>query len=160
RKAVEWQDTIKVKKGKGFEEVKCTFRKTHHGPILEKRSETEYVSAMIGKLYDALLSRQTHRMMKARSFEELRAALDMQDFHIFNQIYADQKWNIFYLYNGIVPRRDPSFDWSHPVDGSDPRTEWQGLHSVAELPQVFNPASGYVQNCNSTPYTTTDDAGP
>ena len=46
-----------------------------------------------------------------------------------NAIYADRHGDIFYLYNGIIPRRDPQFDWSKPVDGSDPRTEWQGYLS-------------------------------
>ncbi len=160
RKAVEWKDTIKVKQGNRFETVDCTFRKTHHGPIVQKVSDTEYVSAQVAKLYEAVLSRQSRRMIRATNIAEFREAMGMLELPLFNTVYADDHGDIYYLYNGIIPKRDPSFDWTKPVDGSDTRTEWQGIHTIDDLPQVLNPAAGYVQNCNSTPYTTTDEAGP
>lgn len=160
RKAVEWKDTIRVKRGSGFDTVECTFRKTHHGPILKKLNDTQYVSAQVAKLYEAVLSRQSIRMIRSKNIAEFREAMRMLELPFFNVVYADVHGDIYYAYNGIVPRRDPSFDWSKTVDGSDPRTEWQGIHPFDDLPQVLNPASGYVQNCNSTPFTTTDDSGP
>jgi penicillin amidase len=160
RKAVEWTDTIVVKNGSRMDKVECTFRKTHHGPIVKRLSDTQSVSAAVGKLYDAVLSRQSIKMIQAKNVNEFKEAMSMLELPLFNIVYADVHGDIYYLYNGIVPKRDPSFDWMKTVDGSDPRTEWQGIHPLEDLPQVLNPASGYIQNCNSTPYTTTDDAGP
>jgi acyl-homoserine-lactone acylase len=77
-------------------------------------------------------------------------------------MYADSDGNILYIYNHAIPRRSLNYDWSQPVDGTDPGTEWQGYHSLGELPQFLNPASGYLQNTNSTPFMATEgiEVGP
>ncbi|MFO0948928.1 MAG: penicillin acylase family protein [Planctomycetota bacterium] len=160
RLATEWKEQIKIKGKNGFEERTHTFRKTHHGPITEKEDDQHYFAVKIAKLYDAFVPRENLRMAKARSLGELKAALATLEFQYQNVIYADRSGNIFYIYNGVVPKRDRQFNWEKPLDGSDPRTEWQGYHPIEDLPQVLNPATGYVQNCNSTPFTTTDDGSP
>ena len=160
RTAEEWTDTIRIKKGSRFEDRQVTFRKTHHGPIVRQLDDTTYLAANIGKLYEAFVSRQSLKMIRARNFEEFYEAMGMLDIHIFNTVYADRDGNIFYLYNGIVPRRDASLNWDQPVDGSDPRADWQGIHSIDDLPQVLNPPSAFIQNCNQSPFTVTDDGSP
>ncbi len=160
RKAVEWTDTIKVKKRRKFETKRVTFRKTHHGPIMQKVSDTEYVAANLGKFYDAFLSRQSLAMIRARNLDEFLDAMSMLEMHMFNTVYADRDGNIMYLYNGIIPKRDTSFNWNAPVDGSNPQTDWRGIHAIAELPKSINPPSHFVQNCNQSPFTTTDDGNP
>jgi len=157
RTATEWKESLKVLTPSGMQERSYTFRKTHHGPIVAKEDGTHQLSAAIGKLYEALLLRQTTQLVRAKNLADFKAGMATLNFPIMNAIYADRHGDIYYLYNGTIPRRDPQFDWSKPVDGSDPRTEWQGYHPLEELPQVTNPRAGFIQNCNSTPYTTSDD---
>jgi acyl-homoserine lactone acylase PvdQ len=101
-----------------------------------------------------------YAMTRARNLAEFQAAMRPMNMLFGNAMFADRDGNTFYVYNGAVPHRDPSFDWSLPVDGSDPRTEWRGIHSFEELPQLANPPSGWMQNCNGTPFQLTDIGNP
>lgn len=158
--AEEWKDTIRVKTEKGIEDREYTFRKSHYGPIMGKEDDTHYLAVKIAKLFEGSRMRQSYGQTKAKNFEEWHAAVSAIDLQMFNTVYADRDGNIFYLYNGAIARKDPSFNWEQPVDGSDPRTEWNGYHPIDELPQVLNPISGFVQSCNSTPFAATDDGSP
>lgn len=160
RTATQWKETIKVKTPAGLEDRAYTFRKTHHGPIIGKQDDGRYLAVKIAKLTEGSRMRQALKMAKSRNLAEWRDAMAELDLQMFNTCYADNQGNIFYVYNGTVPKRDPSFDWSKPVDGSDPRTEWQGLHTFDELPQMLNPKSGYMQNCNATPFLAADEGNP
>ena len=73
------------------------------------------------------------------------------------EFYADADGTIAYWHGNFVPRRDPALDWTKPVDGSDPRTEWRGLHEASETITLKNPASGWIQNTNNSPWRA---AGP
>ncbi len=162
REATEWSERVKVRTVGGVEDRNYSFRKTHHGPIVaidEENKQLRY-AVRIAKLYDILLLRQIVELVRARNVDEFKAGMGLLNYPIMNAVYADKHGDIFYLYNGIVPRRDPQFDWSKPVDGADPRTDWNGYHTLAELPQMTNPKCGYLQSCNSTPFTTSDDSNP
>ena len=74
-----------------------------------------------------------------------------------NTIYADADGSIAYFHSNFIPKRDPKFDWTKPVDGSDPATEWNGVMSVDETPHLLNPASGWLYNSNNWPWSA---AGP
>ena len=160
REATEWGETIKIKQGNRLVNRVVKFRKTHHGPVVVKEDDEHYLAAQIAGMESARMMRQQLECVRARNYLEFQQALEMQQFPVMNVIYADNAGNIMFLYNGLVPKRDPQFNWSRPVDGSDPRTEWQGLHAVKDLPRVFNPSDGYVQNCNSSPFTTCDTGNP
>ncbi len=160
KQAEEWKAKIRVQTDAGVEDRDYTFRKSHYGPIMAKEDDTHYLAVKIAKLFEGSRMRQSYGQTKAKSFDEWYAAASAIDLQMFNTAYADQDGNIFYLYNGAIGRKDPSFDWTKPVDGSNPDTEWDGIHPIEELPQILNPISGYVQNCNSSPFTTTDDGNP
>jgi acyl-homoserine-lactone acylase len=160
RQATEWTETLKIKSADGVNEKKYTLRKTHHGPIVGTAADGRHLAVRISRLAEGSRLRQALKMTKAHNFSEWRAAMSELNLQMFNTCYADREGNIFYVFNGAIPKRDPGIDWTKPVDGSDPRTEWQGLHAFDELPQILNPPSGYLQNCNSTPFLATDEGNP
>jgi acyl-homoserine lactone acylase PvdQ len=160
REAETWDEVIRVRKSRGWESRKLTFRKTHHGPIVGREDEHTFLAARISGLFDMVPMRQSMRMFRANNLTEFRTALGEMQLLFMNVLYGDCDGNIWYLYNGRVPRRNPQFDWSVPVDGSNPAAQWLGFHSLDELPQVLNPAAGLLQNCNSSPWITTDGDNP
>lgn len=156
RTAVEWTDSVKIKTDKGLETKTYKFRKTHHGPVVTVRDGVP-ITMRMAKFETSGILAQRYLMGKAHNLKEFKAALAHVDVPMFNVMYADRDGNILYVYNGSVPRRDTKYDWSKPVDGSDPGTEWKGYHTLEELPQTLNPASGWAQNCNGTPFMATAD---
>lgn len=159
RTAVEWADTVKVKTEQGIEVRRYRFRKTHHGPIIGQRNG-KAVAARIARLEEGGELEQRIAMNRARNLKEFRAALGKVSLTGSNTLYADNKGNIFYVHGNAVPRRSTKFDWTKPVDGSTPATEWQVFHALEELPLFLNPKSGFLQNCNSTAFLTTSEGNP
>jgi penicillin amidase len=165
RRATEWREEIRIKTGtgSGMETRTVVFRKTHHGPVLGMRAAGGGASVGLAVRFAGIEGGamwQRVEMNKARNLREFQAALGRLALTGSNTIYADQAGNIFYLHGNAIPRRSTKFDWTKPVDGSDPETEWQGKHPMADLPQVLNPPEGWLQNCNSTPFLTTGAGNP
>ena len=77
-----------------------------------------------------------------------------------NTVYADDKGNIAYWHGNFIPKRDAAYDWSKPVDGTTSKTEWKGIHELDEIVHMYNPSTGFIQNCNSTPFTVSGNASP
>lgn len=158
--ATEWTDEVAVNNNGVMEKRKFTFRKTHHGPVVALRNgkmlSVQAASMQVG----GKLFAQKWAMARAGNLKEFKNALSVRALTGSNTIYADNKGNIFYLHGNAMPRRNPQYDWSRAVDGSDPQTEWKGYHEIDELPQVLNPSAGFVQNCNSTPFLTSASDNP
>lgn len=156
-KALEsWQDSIRVKTDEGFEERTFRFSASHHGAVVAQRGD-KLLAVRMAKFTEGGQIPQRYAMLRARNLDEFKAALGQLATPMFNTMYADVHGDIYYAYYGAVPRRDPQFDWLKPVDGSTSRTEWQGYHPLTELPTLTNPSTGYLQNCNATPFLATGD---
>ena len=135
-----------------------TVYKTHRGPIV-REVDGKWVSvALMQRPVEAL--QQSFLRTKARDFKAYMKALELQANSSNNTIFADADGNIAYLHPQFVPRRNDRFDYTKPVDGSDPATDWQGLHRLDELPRVFNPGTGWIMNTNNWPYSAAGQYSP
>src|SRR5579863_5949671 len=110
---------------------------THHGPIVEQLNGKWIAIALMQKPIEALS--QSFLLTKARDYAGYMKVMELQANSSNNTIFADADGDIAYLHPQFVPRRDDRFDYTHPVDGANPSTDWQGLHTLAELPQLLNP---------------------
>ncbi|MEM7078599.1 MAG: penicillin acylase family protein [Pseudomonadota bacterium] len=154
RSLTRWEDTLRVKTEAGMASRTFTFYRSHHGPVVARRGE-KLLAVRMAMFVEGGQLRQRYDMVRATDLDSFKAALGGLNTPMFNTMYADREGNIFYAYYGAVPRRNADIDWSKPVDGSDPATEWQGYHPLEELPTYTNPSSGYLQNCNATPFLAT-----
>ena len=132
--------------------------RTHHGPITHMEEGKWVASAMMWDPVTAL--EQSYARSKQSDYIGFREMMDLRTNSSNNTVYADAGGNIAYFHGNFVPKRDPSFDFTQPVDGSNPATDWQGLHPVDENILLLNPANGWLQNCNSTPYTAALEYSP
>jgi penicillin amidase/acyl-homoserine-lactone acylase len=124
-----------------------------YGPVL-RRPHGTYAIRYAG-LGRAGIFEQLYRMNRARTLDEWQAAMGLQGLPMFNVSYADREGNIYYLYHGLLPIRPEGYDWSQYLPGDTSHTLWTEYLPFEELPQVLNPDSGFVQNCNSSPFQTT-----
>jgi len=131
---------------------------THHGPIVEQSNGKWIAIALMQKPIEALS--QGFGLTKARDYASFMKVMELRANSSNNTIYADADGNIVYLHPQFVPRRDDHFDYTRPVDGANPATDWKGLHALAELPHLLNPASGWVMNTNDWPYSAAGASSP
>lgn len=98
---------------------------------------------------------QWFTMNKAKNFSEFNKALQMGAISGYNMVYADKRDTIFYISNAKLPLRDSAYNWKGTLPGNTSKTLWTSYHKTSELPQVLNPASGYVFNTNHSPFNAT-----
>ena len=124
---------------------------SHHGPIIRSQGDKWVSIKLMQEPIKALT--QSFTRTKANNHADFRASMELQTNSSNNTVYADADGNIAYYHGNFIPRRNPNFDWNAPLDGSTAATEWQGLHTVDELITLFNPANGWIQNTNNTPFS-------
>ncbi|MHB0949417.1 MAG: penicillin acylase family protein [Gemmatimonadaceae bacterium] len=139
-------------------ERRFTVYRTHHGPIVRAAHGRWIAVALMNTPIPALS--QSYLRTKARSLAEFRRVMEFKANSSNNTIYADADGNIGYFHPQFIPRRDDRFDYTRPVDGSDPATDWKGLHAVSEAPTLVNPANGWIQNTNNWPYSAAGTNSP
>lgn len=150
--------TLKYKDGETLKERTFPMYRTHHGPITHQVGKQWTASAMMWEPVKAL--EQSYIRTKQNGYDGFREMMDIRTNSSNNTVYADAEGNIAYFHGNFVPKRDTIFDYTEPVDGSDPKTDWQGLHTVDENILVLNPGNGWIQNCNSTPFTSALEYSP
>jgi acyl-homoserine lactone acylase PvdQ len=131
---------------------------THHGPIMAKRNGQWLSVKANNRSLNGLI--QSWQRTRATSFAEYKKVMGLLANTSNNTVYADAEGNIAYWHGNFIPVRNTKYDWSRPVDGTTPATEWKGLHSVDESVHIYNPANGWLQNCNSTPFTVAGSNSP
>lgn len=149
---------LSYREGDVLKEKSMPIYRTHHGPITHMEDGQWTATAMMWDPARAL--EQSFIRTKQTGYDGFRAMMDLRTNSSNNTVYADAQGNIAYFHGNFIPKRDTIFDYTRPVDGSDPRTDWQGLHPVGEHILLLNPENGWIQNCNSTPYTAALDQSP
>jgi len=131
---------------------------THHGPIMARKDGNWISLRAVNRSLNGL--QQSWERTKAKNFEEFKKIMTRRSNASNSTTYADDHGHIAYWHGNFVPKRDLKYNWSVPVDGTIPETEWKGLHAFDETVHVYDPAIGYTQNCNSSPFSSAGENSP
>jgi len=131
---------------------------TQHGPIMAKRNGQLLSMRADNRIMNGLI--QCWQRNKVTSFTAFKKTLDLKGNISNNTVYADAEGNIAYWHGNRIPIRDAKYNWNKPVDGTTSATEWKGYHSINDIVQSINPENGWLQNCNSTPFTVAGSFSP
>jgi acyl-homoserine-lactone acylase len=127
-----------------------TVYRTHHGPIVRAEGGKWIAIALMNKPVEAL--EQSFERTKTTDLASFLKVAALAANSSNNTVFADSKGETALLLPQFMPRRDNRFDYTKPVDGADPATDWKGLTSFAEIPHVVNPAHGWLYNSNDGPW--------
>jgi acyl-homoserine-lactone acylase len=151
RPLVAKQIVIPYKNGATMSSKTITAYFSTHGPIVREANGKWVAVKMMNDPQRALT--QSYMRTKAKSYAEFKKTMEIRTNSSNNTVFADADGNIAYFHGNFIPKRDPQFNFTKPVDGSDPRTDWQGLHTLDQMISVYNPKSGYIFNTNNWPFT-------
>jgi len=143
--------TVPYKTSTGMAQKEFTVYRTHHGPVV-READGKWVSVrLMEEPLKAL--QQSYLRTKAKNYKAFKETMELHTNSSNNTIYADADGSIAYFHANFIPNRDTKFDWTKPVDGSSAATEWHGVMSVDQSPNLLNPASGWLYNANNWPWS-------
>lgn len=131
---------------------------THHGPVVRAKDGKWITMALMNTPIEAL--QQSWLRTKATDYASYMKVAELKANSSNNTIFADDKGEIAYMHPQFIPKRDDRFDYTKPVDGSDPATDWKGLHALDEAPHLLNPQNGWIMNTNNWPYSAAGQYSP
>ncbi len=150
---------VPYKTGTGMSQREFTTWRTHHGPINRRTIDGKYIATrLMEEPLKAL--RQSYLRTRVRNLQDFRETMDLHTNSSNNTLYADADGNYAYFHANFVPKRDPKVDFGKAVQGKDPATDWQGVHTIDESPNVISPPNGWVYNTNNFPYTAAGSNSP
>ena len=151
RPVTEKQMIVPYRTAHGLAKKKFTVYYTQHGPVIREQQGKWVTIRLMQQPVKALM--QSYLRTKAKNYAEYKQTMELQANSSNNTLYADADGHIAYFHGNYIPRRDTQFDFTKPVDGSNPATDWQGLLTVEESPHLLDPQSGYVFNVNDSPWS-------
>jgi acyl-homoserine lactone acylase PvdQ len=158
RPMVAAEIAVPYKTGVGMAERKFTVYRTHHGPVIREANGKWVAIRLMQEPIKALT--QSYTRTKAKDYKTFRQTMELKANSSNNTVFADADGDIAYFHGNFIPRRDTSFDWTRPVDGGNPATEWKGLLDVDETPHLLNPKSGWLYNTNNWPWSAAGPSSP
>ncbi len=158
RKVQEKTITVPYKTGAGTAERTFTVYYTQHGPVV-READGKWVSIRL--MQEPLKAlEQSYSRTKATDYTSFRDTMELHTNSSNNTIFADTDGDIAYFHSNFIPKREPSFDWTKPVDGSNPKTDWGEPLSIDDTPGLLNPASGWLYNSNNWPWSAAGPSSP
>lgn len=155
---IEKEIIIRYKSGKELKSKKIKSYYTRNGPIMAERDGKWISLKSFNRSSQSLV--QSWVRTKSKGFDDYKKVMNLQANTSNNTVFADNKGNIAYWHGNYIPIRDTSYNFSKPVDGSIAATSWKGLHPVHESVHSYNPPNGWLQNCNSSPFTVAGEYSP
>lgn len=150
--------TVRYKKENGFGTQTFNTYVTIHGPVMGRRNGQWQSLRENNRSIKAL--EQSWLRTKAKGFDEFKQVMNLRSNTSDNTVFADYQGNIAYWHGNFVPHRNPKYDYSMPVDGSTSASDWKGIYALDSTVHVYNPATGFIQNCNATPFTVSGKSSP
>jgi acyl-homoserine lactone acylase PvdQ len=158
RPVISSQVSLKYKDGDHLSEKSFTMYHTHHGPITQIMDNQWTATSLMWDPVKAL--NQSFIRTKQHDYQGFLKMMDIRTNSSNNTVFSDAQGDIAYFHGNFIPKRNQKYDYTKPLDGSNPETDWNGLHTVAETINLLNPENGWIQNCNSTPFTAAGKFSP